>query len=414
MPTIFLVEDDDMTTPVKPSNSAKLYSHPHVEDYIEIISGYRLPNGKNNHSIFTLAEPVVSLARYDMKVVPSLAEQSIGGKGYTDRQAKLATDLVIKYERQLFKLGIDITPVRTPQFRIPIRELDRSTRVWVENDLIKLKFPYNEKLIDSVRAASKLSNGAFKFNSAVKHHEADLTEWNLNWIYSFAKEHGFEIDQSVTDLMDLVLKVEASGYKIELTINNDQLSITNAPDSLVEYIESNLGGFGLENIITLSDYAPILGYTVDPAISNEVIKNFSNRFWSLCANRQLKVESLLSNDLVKEVAEYASATNRFPIFIYEPDLSSRLLNDFNKYFPGNIVNLDNKLMNNVIDDTTKIVYTTKIPKKQFDRIPLLVSSAGMLFGGDRQMWIQSAEKVVYFSKEVYNKNVKGQTVCKLN
>ena len=44
----------------------------------------------------------------------------------------------------------------------------------------------------------------------------------------------------------------------------------------------------------------------------------------------------------------------------------------------------------------------------------MVSSAGMLYGGDRQMWIQTAEKVVYFTKDVYNKNTKGPNVCKLS
>jgi hypothetical protein len=43
----------------------------------------------------------------------------------------------------------------------------------------------------------------------------------------------------------------------------------------------------------------------------------------------------------------------------------------------------------------------------------LVSSAGMLHGGDRQIWIQTAEKIVYFTKDVYTKNSKGPEVCKL-
>jgi len=41
---------------------------------------------------------------------------------------------------------------------------------------------------------------------------------------------------------------------------------------------------------------------------------------------------------------------------------------------------------------------------------LLISSAGMLFGGDRQMWIQTAEKIVYFTKDVYTKSPKAQEI----
>ena len=392
-----------------------LYTHPHVEDYIEIIAGYREPNGKSNYSIFTVGEPIVSLARYDMKVVPSLAEQTIGGKGYTDRQAQLATQLVLKYERQLFKKGIDITPVKTPEYRLPLRELDRTSRVWIEDGVIKLRFPYDLKLVDTVREISKLSQGAFKFNRDKKYHEADLTEWNLNWIHAFSVQHNFEIDKSVHDVMALVIAAEKQPYNIMLEYKADGLCIANAENSLVEYIEENQGGFVLENILTLVDLAPVLGYTVDKQIEEDIISNLGTRFWSLCANRQLKVDTMTNNNLVPEVVEYARLTNRFPIYIYEPDLSGRLLNEFNKFFPGAVMTLDNKVMDTGITDDVKIVYTTKIPRTPLTgRIPLMISSAGMLYGGDRQLWIQAAEKVVYFSKDVYNKTTKGQDVCKLD
>ena len=410
MPTILLTEDDDMTAPTTPSS--KLYSHPHVEDYMEIIAGYREPNGKSNYNIFTMAEPIVSLARYDMKIVPSLAEQSIGGKGYTDRQATLATQLVLKYERQLYKKGIDVTPVKTPQYRLPLRELDRTSRVWVEDNQIKLRFPYELKLVDTVREISKLSQGSFKFNRDKKYHEADLTEWNLNWIHAFSVQHNFEIDQSIHDMMILVTEAEKQPYAIELTYKDTGLTITNAESSLTEYIAEKQGGFDLENILTLCDLAPVLGYTVDRQIEQDIIANLGTRFWSLCANRQLKVDTITNSNLVPEVIEYARLTNRFPIFVYEPDLSDRLKTEFNKYFPGQMVTVTTNLVS--IPKDTKVVYASKIPKMPVARIPLMISSAGMLYGGDRQMWIQAAEKVVYFSKDVYNKNVKGQDVCKLN
>ena len=394
---------------------AQLYTHPHVEDYIEIIAGYRDPNGKNNYNIFMVGDPIISLARYDMKVVPSLAEQTLGGKGYTDRQAQLATQLVLKYERQLYKKGIDITPVKTPEYRLPLRELDRTSRVWIEDGVIKLRFPYDLKLVDTVRDISKLSQGSFKFNRDKKHHEADLTEWNLNWIHEFSIQHNFELDPSVHEVMSLVTEAEKEPYSIELTYKDAGFAITNAEGSLTEYIEEKQGGFDLENILTLCDLAPVLGYTVDKQIEQDVIANLGTRFWSLCANRQLKVDVMTNSNLVPEVVEYARLTNRFPIYVYEPDLSSRLLNEFNKFFPGAIMTLDNKVMDTNVTEDVKIIYTTKIPRTPLTgRIPLLVSSAGMLFGGDRQIWIQGAEKVVYFSKDVYNKTTKGQDVCKLD
>ena len=97
-------------------------------------------------------------------------------------------------------------------------------------------------------------------------------------------------------------------------------------------------------------------------------------------------------------------------------MSDRLLNEFEKCFPGQVLRLGNqKTATITVDPEIKVIYTTKIPRTPLTgRIPLLVSSAGMLHGGDRQIWIQTAEKIVYFAKDVYTKNSKGPEVCKLD
>lgn len=392
---------------------ANTYSYPCVEDYIEIIAGYKDVTGKLKFSIFHLPESPISLARYDIKVVESFAEQAHIGTGFTDRQAKLAADLVVKYERQLFKLGVDITPVKDgPVFRLPIREIDRTSRVWLENEKIYIKFPYNADIIEKVRKESKISRGSMQWNPTTKAWTADLTEYNVNWMYSFATAHQFEIDPKLKTLMDSLIAAEQTPYKIELQAK-DQLLISNAEDSLTEFVNNNLGGFELNNLLTLVDYAPILGYTVEPVITETVIEAYSTRFWSLCSNKELKIDPDTPwQNQVSEIVRYATATNRFPIYVYEPDQSNKLAMLFIRNFTREeIVNLDNQ---EEITDKTKLVYCTQIPKKPVGRIPLMVSSAGMLFGGDRQIWIQSAEKVVYFTTEVYNKNKQGRTICKLN
>jgi len=392
-----------------------LYKYPHVEDYMEIIAGYRKPDGTQNYSIFNIGESPINLARYDMKVVPSLAEQSIGAqKGYTDKQAKLAAELVVKYERQLFKLGVDVTPVKTkPEYRLALRDIDRSTRCWIENDIIKLRFPYNELQIEQVREAAKLSKGKMQFNRDERVQHLDLTEWNVNWAYAFCQRHGFSIDPTLKELMDQILAIEKKPYAIELCYQNNAVEITNAPNSLIEFINQHEGGINTDNLLRLIDLAPIMGYTIAKDIEETVIQEFGLRFYSLCSNRQLKVDTATSQKIVKDIAEYARATNRFPIYVYEPDLSDRLLNEFNKYFPDQVLRVGNQQLAD-FDFDVKVIYTTRIPRTPVARIPLMISSAGMMYGGDRQVWIQTAEKVVYFTKDVYNKNTKAPKVQKLS
>ena len=392
-----------------------IFSYPHIEDYIEIIAGYRKPDG-TAIKLFEPIEPLLSLARYDVNVVDSLANQTIlNNTGYTDRQAPLARDIVYKYERQLIKHHISIDTVKEkPAYRLATRTLDRSSRSWIDNDKIYIKFPFDSKLIENIREYVKTSPGQVQFNRELKLWEADLTESNVNWAYAFSQVNQFEIDATLQTTMDLILGVEKQPYAIELRAG-DQLVITNAVDSLTSYVNEQLGGFDLENLLTLVDNSPILGYTVEPIIEQTVIEAYGTRFYSLCANREVKVD-LNSNtvDQVSAVVHYAEITNRFPIFVYEPDLSDRITMLFMRHFNTNeVVNLDSGKEN--ITKDTKFVHVRKIPKTPVDRIPLLITSAGMIYGGDRQMWLQTAEKSVYFTKDVYTKNGnKGREICKLD
>jgi hypothetical protein len=392
-----------------------LYTYPHIEDYIEIIAGFRSPDGKPSYSIFQLPASPLNLARYDIKVVESFAEQARNNIGFTDKQSALAVALVLKYERQLFKNSVGIEAIKAnPAFRNPIREIDRSTRAWVEDDIIKLKFPYNAALIEIIRNQCKESCGRIHFNRTTKLWEADLTEYNVNWVYTFSKSNHFEIDSSLADLMDLLLKAEQSDYKIELQVDNNNLYITNASSTLVEYIENQLGGFSDTNLLTLVDYAPLLEYTTNKVINDTISKTYGHRFLKLCTNREFRINlNIPAAEYIQDIVAYARATNRFPIYVYEPNQSEMLTSMLAKCFEENeIVDLNK---NTEIPKNTKLVYANKIPKHKVDKIPLMLSSAGMLYGGDRQVWIQTAEKVVYFSADVYNKStIKGREICRLD
>jgi len=383
----------------------------YIEEYIEVIAGYRGINGKvDSNYLFSTVEPLISLARYDTKVVPSLAEQSLSGTAYTDRQAALAVKLLATYERQLAKRDIDVGIVKNPVFKMPIRRVDRTTRVWVEDNLIRLRYPFNTEMIDQMRTAAKASHGQIRFNRELRLQEADLTEWNLNFCYSFAQQHKFEIDSSVQDLMDLILAVEKTNYKIELVIKNGKISITNAESSLTDYIEQHHGGINNNNLVHLIDIAPLFGYVVSEEILQVVTAECGERFASFCTNRQLKGE-VVTEDIIADLVTYIKAVERFPVYVYEPTPDGKILKELNRHFADQMQMLVDTQMK--LDPDAKVIYTSRIPKYPVTHIPLLISTAGMLFGGDRQMWIQTAEKIVYFTKDVYNKNTKDTPVISI-
>ena len=364
----------------------------HVEDYLEVIAGHRDPvTGKPVSTWIFTFEPIINLARYDVKVLESMSQTVAQHQPLTERQGELLAKIVLKYERQLASKQVDVDPVRNPEWRMPLRKMDYTRSLYITNDQLVLKFPFDDGLIESVRAFGKESQGVCKWNRETKLWEIALTEYNLSWLVAFAEVHKFVVDTVVQDLMLAIKETELSDYKIELAVTEDTLSISNCPTSLSKYITDTYNGFGLDNVLTLVDVSPILGYNVNEDLGQALIKEYGPRFYNLLTNRELKINpnTLVQSSDFENTLDYADALQRWPVVVYEPDLSGRMLKKLtDKYGPDY--------------DQTRYIHTVK-PVRNLERIPLLISSAGMVFGGDKQLMIQRAEKVVYCAQDVYNK-----------
>jgi hypothetical protein len=379
-------------------------TYKHIEDYIEVIAGVRDPV-TNHVTVSFLATSPISLARYDVNIVSSFADQASNRIAFTDKQADLAVKIVLKYERQLAKLGVDVAPANTPAFRIPLRQMDRTSRIWREGDSILARFPYIESHVAAFKEAAKDSQGSVKWDRDLKVWRMALTEYNVNWAYSFGVNNNYEIDASVRELMDLIIACENTKYKIELVVVGDQLEITNAAPELVEHVNNKLGGFELANLYNLIDYADILGYTIDPAIEEVAIASSSPRMYNLMINKDSKIGASDVERNFADVIQYAEKTNRWPIHIYEPNLSDFLLGLAREHLGDTVISITGQESPDV--NQARAVHFTKYQSRWQHRIPLLLSSAGMLYGGEKQLLIDRAEKVVYFAHDVYNKASRG-------
>lgn len=339
----------------------------HVEEYIEFIAGYRTETGKLLGMFTTVPSPI-SLARYDVSIVDSLAAQTAeANNSYTDKQAALAVKIVDKYRRQLANLS---TPVYVPEvldkFRLGIRIIDRTKSIYIENNEFVLKFPFETKMIDSVKAQAKTGQGAARFDKDHKCWRLGMTEHMLNWLMAIGPGNGFTIDQKVTDLYNTMLEVEKTPYEITLVKGESEFNITNAPDSLVDYINQHLGGFGLDNDLTLYDYAEIMGYKVDPWAVSALFDKYGFITTSCIAFKSHTFKK--GTCTIDDVVEYAKLVNRLPVYVYSNGL------------PGK--------------NTDEIVYLNK--GQSSDITPkVIVSYSAMMIGNKKQAWLNNAEKVFF-------------------
>ena len=376
----------------------------YVEEYLLLLNGNLDPvTGKVGYLFPN--KSLISLARYDVKVISSMCGSIMDNRPLTDKQGELACKIVLKYRRQFANFGIDVSPVEKPRYQLGLRTIDRRRLLYIEKDKIILKFPFEPKLVDTIRDKTKLSSGRWTFinDEKTKHWSIALTEPNFKTCLEFARANEFDIAPEVFDIEKKLLAV--APYRLDL--DHDEAGnpfIHNAPQTILDFVDSR-GGMNVDNIVNLVDLSTVLHYGVDPKYERIITKNYSPRVYNLLRQNNIKFapSSIARSTILDDLFIYANITNRFPIYVYEPNLSDELRNTFvYGYF-----NEDEVLIvprdNNPIDTTgKKVVYFTKYRATWPDHIPLLVTSAGMMHGAEKTLLLQRAEKVVYFAAEVYN------------
>lgn len=336
-----------------------------VEDYIEFIAGNRDVNGKKL-TFFENVPCPISLARYDVAIIASLSSQTAEmNKSLTDKQSQLAIKLVDKYRRQLSNLSPPVVvPENLDKFRLGVRTVDRTKSAFIENNQFILKFPYDTKLIDMVKKQAKVGEGSMSFDSDRKIWKLGMTEHMLNWIMAICPGNDFLIDDSIISLYQKMLEVEKQKYDICLTVDEDNILITNASNSLLAFLEK-CGGLTYSNLLSLIDISSVLGYSVDKTLLDQLKNLDYGSNLEFVINRK----TVCSKDTVSldDILNYARKVNRLPVYVYDTNLPKK--------------------------NTDEIVYLNRNVSPTISP-KLLVSFTSMMIGSKKQSWISNAEKII--------------------
>jgi hypothetical protein len=367
-----------------------MLTYPYVEDYLEYLGGYEvgLTALITPHSVNR-----ISLARYDIAIVNSMASTTVFGTALTDKQAELAVKLVLKYRRQFAKLGIDVGPAENPVFRLAPRKMDRTKAVWLDGDHIVVKFPYDNDLIKELQNFREESQGRAWYDRDKKLWNLAITEYNVNWIVPWAHSKSFDIDHQIQELLATVLECEQQLYEIKLVKQGNGYTITNASTSLNEYIELR-GGFGQDNLVKLIDYAGLCGYDIDDEIKNYCMEHYPTALVAIGSKHSIHLPP--SPTHLNMIFDYAEITDRYPVCIYNPTLFEI---DLSRFDEEEIVRFDRNGKTKTSDYDpyrVKVVYAGKIPATWDFPVPLMVTTFEMMFGGRKMDWTRRAEKIIYY------------------
>ena len=183
----------------------------------------------------------------DTKVCISLAESTYA---WTEKQGGLALRLSIKYQGVIQKLGLDVEElIANPKYEQPFRiiSFDKSIEKIIGEDnreWIRLKFPYEEKLIQLIRC---LKNG--KTNNILSmRYDGDSRVWLMPYneivvyyLTLIAVRYNFTIcsPEIIEDFEEI--RQEKQNHKLcKARVEKDSVKLINATESLQEYWEENI------------------------------------------------------------------------------------------------------------------------------------------------------------------------------
>ena len=160
--------------------------------------------------IISLVLSSVRLNPWDEKLVHSFYDQISRGLGFTEKQSMLAVKTLNRHYVSLSAfLQKDVSPfLTTPVYRLPIRQINNTKKISVVPSAtfgkeIKAFFPYNEKIVESIRK-NKEDNGHAVWNKEEKCWIFALNENSIQFLSDLSSREHFEVDEEFENLQNQV------------------------------------------------------------------------------------------------------------------------------------------------------------------------------------------------------------------
>ena len=333
-----------------------------LEDCLEHLAGLR-----NSPVEFTIEKT-------DHTIITSIARQVFRGTALTDRQSALMHEKLQNYRDQFINLDWDFD-YAVNQLRQPLRHIDRSKYIKLQEDKIVIRFPFRKTEIMLVQEVANKTDG-YSHEKGSHQHWFTYNESNVLNLLDRFKDKEFTIDENLLDVYNTVKEIHNNPTEYLSGFSN--LKLININDKLLPIINDELGeltditqtqfidrrfryGFNHVERLNTTTLADKIASRKDKMYhsmpSAETSNSILNALWDL--NRFPLLVLLEENNAEDQLYECANYFRD----ILNPEQQSVLFRLEDKDAGFNQLIKDRKL-NNWVDKTTKVVYINKnkLPK----------------------------------------------------
>lgn len=332
-----------------------------IEDLLEILAGLQQTSS-------------IQIDPVDATIMHSIARQTFKGTALTDRQYNLMREKLQSYKNHFTALDYDFDQA-IDNLRQPLRTIDRSKYIKLQDNKIVIRFPFRKTEILLVQ---EIQYGeGYSHNKGSHTHEFSFNEINvLNLLDRFSNKE-FEIDQELINLYHDIKSIHSDpqGY-LSGVVNNKLINI--AP-KLKTCISNEIGELTKESFIKFIDRRFRYGLDI---IDNELDQEIT--LTKRIANRKDKIyHSKPSKEQISNILDSLWELDRFPLLVILDNNPEDQLYELANYY-RDILNseeqsvlyrleekdagfnqlIKDRKLNNWVDKSTKVVYISKnkLPK----------------------------------------------------
>ena len=177
----------------------------------------------------------------DFKIIQSLADAPYA---WTEKQGKLAMMFLKRYKTLMDKFGYNTDElIKNPRYDQPFRVIsfEKSVDVFSAEDgreVLEMRFPYNEKIIQLVRCLKKKTQDLVPmlYDGETKKWTMNYTDTVAYYITLIAVRYDFKIlNNKILLDYEEIAKHKKSYLPVIVDVYNDSIKLINAPTSLAEY-----------------------------------------------------------------------------------------------------------------------------------------------------------------------------------
>jgi hypothetical protein len=336
-----------------------------LEDCLEHLAGMRESPVK-----FTIEQT-------DFTIMNSIARQCFKGMALTDRQSALMKEKLQTYRDQFVNLDWDFD-YAVNQLRQPLRSIDRSKYIKLQDNTIVVRFPFNKTDICYIHEFAGTAEG-YHHAKGTHIHYFEYNERNvLNLLNRFTKKD-FAIDDELLEIYNKAKFINDNPAEY-LSGIDDNYNLININSKLALTIQEEVGEASVKTFTKLYDRRFRYGFN---HIAN-LGKARNALMHEIASRKEAMHHSKPSTESTQDVLNALWELDRFPLLVvldptHAEEQLYTLANHYRDILDSNeqsvLFRLEDKdsgfnqlvkdrKLNNWVDKTTKVVYISKskLPK----------------------------------------------------